>query len=244
MSVFKYRQRVYGRYVDAATSPLAPDTLDGLDSRRPVLGRLIAEHFPPQRDAAILELGCGHGALLHFARAAGYTRMEGVDASPAQVAAAKRLGVLDVRAGELLPTLYGTPAASLDAVVAYDVIEHLTKDELITVTDEVVRVLKPGGRWIIHAPNGLSPFCGVMTYGDLTHEQAFTPESLTQLFLSSGFRSASFHEDPPAVRGAASAVRALLWKFVRLIYRAVLVIETGIPDYRVFTINLIAVATK
>src|SRR5581483_4474529 len=114
----------------------------------------------------------------------GYTNMRGVDASPAQVDAARRLRIAGVSAGEMLPTLRTTAAASQDAVIAYDVIEHLTKDELIEVTDEVVRVLKPGGRWIVHVPNGLSPFAGVMTYGDLTHELAFTPESLTQLFLS------------------------------------------------------------
>lgn len=238
-----YRTRIYSQYVDAASSPLAPDTVAGFEPRRASLTRLIAQHFPPQRDAAILELGCGHGALLYFARAAGYTNASGVDGSPAQVAAAQRLGLRDVRAGELLPTLRAQPAASLDAVIAYDVIEHLTKDELIDVTDEVFRVLTPGGRWILHAPNGVSPFGGVITYGDLTHEQAFTPESLTQLFLASGFRSIRVHEDPPAVHGLASAVRAVLWRLIRQLYRFALLIESGI-DGRVFTINLIAVATK
>ncbi len=240
----KYRSRIYGRYVDAATTKLAPDAIAGLEPRRATLTRLIAEHFPPQKDAAILEVGCGHGALLYFAREAGYTNMRGVDRTPSQVEAARRLGINEVRAGEMLPTLYGTPAASLDAVIAYDVIEHLTKDELIDLADEIVRVLKPGGRWIVHAPNGLSPFAGAMTFGDLTHELAFTPESLTQLFLSSGFREATFHEDSPVAHGAKSTLRALLWPVIRFLYRAALVVETGMSDYRIFTLNLIAVATK
>lgn len=239
----KYRSRIYVRYVEAASAKLAPATLDGLAPRRAALTRLIADHFPPQKDATILEIGCGHGALLYFAREAGYANLQGVDGSPSQVDAARRLGVHEVRSGELLPTLYGMPPASQDAVVAYDVIEHLTKDELIDVADEVLRVLKPGGRWIVHAPNAASPFCGVIAYGDLTHEQAFTPESLTQLFLSSGFRSATFHEDPPAAHGPASTARALLWPLVRFAYRAALMIETGM-DHRIFTTNLIAVATK
>jgi SAM-dependent methyltransferase len=240
----KYRARIYGDYVNAATDALAPETTAGLASRSPVLTRFIAEHFPPEPDAAILDLGCGHGALLYFAGQAGYTNVSGIDGSPAQIEAAHRLGIAGVKAGEILPSLRLTPAASLDAVIAYDVIEHLTKDELIDVTDEVFRTLKPGGRWIVHAPNGLSPFCGVMTYGDLTHEMAFTPESLTQLFLACGFKSASFYEDPPAVRGLKSAVRAVLWRLLRQVYRAALVIETGMPEYRVFTINLTAVAVK
>ncbi len=240
----KYRQRIYGQYVSAASAPLAPDTVAGLEPRRPALARFIARYFPERRDAAILELGCGHGVLLHFAREAGYTNIGGVDASPAQIEAARRLGIQDVRQGEMLPLLNALPPSSLDAVVAYDVIEHLTKDELVTLTDEVARVLKPGGRWIVHAPNGLSPFAGVMTYGDLTHEQAFTPESLTQLFLSSGFRTVEFAEDPPIAHGLKSAVRAALWQIIRRFYRFLLIAETGMTEHRVFTINLIAVATK
>jgi SAM-dependent methyltransferase len=149
-----------------------------------------------------------------------------------------------VRHGELLPALNAQAPDSLDAIIAYDVIEHLTKDELITVTDEVARVLKPGGRWIIHVPNGLSPFVGVMTYGDLTHELAFTPESLTQLFLSSGFHSLDVFEDPPAVHGWKSTLRAVLWRLVRQVYRLILAVETGSTEHRVFTMNLIAVAVK
>jgi 2-polyprenyl-3-methyl-5-hydroxy-6-metoxy-1,4-benzoquinol methylase len=240
----KYRERIYSNYVDAASAALAPESVEGLASRSPVLSRFIAAHFPSARQAAILDLGCGHGALLYFARRAGYTNVSGIDGSPAQIEAARRLEIDGVKAGEILPMLRAAPANSLDAVIAYDVIEHLTKDELIDVTDEVFRTLKPGGRWIVHAPNGLSPFCGVMAYGDLTHEMAFTPESLTQLFLSGGFKSATFHEDPPAVRGPKSFVRAVLWRLIRQIYRAALVIETGMTDYRVFTINLTAVAMK
>jgi SAM-dependent methyltransferase len=240
----RYRERIYGHYVDAASAPLAPETLAGLEGRRPVLSRFITDHFPASRDARIIDLGCGHGALLHFARDAGYTNLSGIDGSPAQVAAARRLGIDGVRHGDLMTALAAEPAASAEAIVAYDVIEHLTKDELVDMTDAVRRVLKPGGRWIIHAPNGLSPFAGVMRYGDLTHEQAFTPESLTQLFLASGFREAAFHEDPPAVRGLASAVRSLLWRVVRCVMRLALVVETGIPEYRVLTMNLIAVAVK
>ncbi len=239
-----YRERIYGDYVKAATSSLAPETLAGLEGRRPVLARFIVDHFPPSRDARIVDLGCGHGALLHFARDAGYTQVSGIDGSPAQVDAAKRLGIAGIRQGDALTLLAAEPEASFDAVVAYDVIEHLTKDELVDMTDAVRRVLKPGGRWLIHAPNGLSPFAGVMRYGDLTHEQAFTPESLTQLFLASGFREASFYEDPPAIRGLKSAVRRLLWRVVRGLMRFALVVETGMPEYRVLTMNLIAVAVK
>ena len=238
-----YRRRIYGRYVEAASASLAPESVAGLAPRRPSLRRFIARHFPPQRDAAILELGCGHGALLQIAREEGYPRMQGVDASASQVSAARRLGIDGVRHGELLPAVKQERDASLDAIVAYDVIEHLTRDELIELIDETARVLKPGGRFIVHAPNAMSPFAGTILYGDVTHEQAFTPESLTQLFLSSGFKAVEFAEDPPTAHGLKSAVRAVLWKILRQLYRLALTIETGAGG-QVFTVNPIAVATK
>lgn len=240
----KYRERIYGSYVEAATSRLAPDTVAGLAPRRAYLSRLVAQHFPADRNAAILEVGCGHGALLHVAREAGYTRIEGVDGSPSQVAAARRLGIAGVREADLRDALAAAAPGSLDAVVAFDVIEHLTRDELIDVTDAVHRVLKPGGRWIIHVPNAASPFAGIVLYGDLTHELAFTPESLSQLLLSSGFASASFHEDTPAGSGAKSIVRRLLWRVVRTGLRAYIAVETGVTAPIPLTQNLLAVAIR
>jgi SAM-dependent methyltransferase len=243
MSQYRYRERIYRHYVEAATRDLAPATLDGLAPRLPYLARLVARHFPPARDAAILDLGCGHGALLHAAREAGYDNLLGIDNSPAQIAAAKRLGIAGVEHGDLLQAVKALPGASRDAIIAFDVIEHLTKDELIDVTDEVLRVLKPGGRWIVHVPNGVSLFSGASRYDDLTHELSFTCESLTQLILASGFRSAAFFEDEPVAHGLKSAVRLVLWKAIRAALRFYLTVETGAAQ-KVLTQNMLAVAIK
>lgn len=239
----RYRERIYRHYVEAAGQTLAPDTLAGLAPRRPYLERLIARHFPPARDAAILDLGCGHGALLHVARGSGYTNLLGIDNSPAQVAAAKRLGIQGIHHGDLFEAIRTLPDASRDVIVAFDVIEHFTKDELIDVTDEVLRVLKPGGRWIVHVPNGVSLFAGASRYDDLTHELAFTCESLTQLTLASGFRSAAFFEDEPVAHGIKSAARLVLWKMIRAVLRFYLTVETGSAQ-PVLTQNMLAVAIK
>jgi SAM-dependent methyltransferase len=243
MPQYRYRERIYRHYVEAATQELAPATLEGLAPRMPYLTRLVARHFPPARDAAIVDLGCGHGALLHAARKAGYTNLLGIDNSPAQIAAAKRLGIDGVEQGDLLQAIKTFPSDSRDVIIAFDVIEHLTKDELIDLTDDVLRVLKPGGCWIVHVPNGVSLFAGASRYDDLTHELAFTCESLTQLTMASGFRSAAFFEDEPVAHGLKSAVRLVLWKMIRALLRFYLAVETGAAQ-PVLTQNMLAVATK
>lgn len=135
--------------------------------------------------------------------------------------------------------------ASLDVVVVFDVIEHFTRDELLPFVDQVHRVLKPGGRWIIHAPNSESPFFGAIRFGELTHELAFTRTSIAQLLLSSGFAEVCCFEDAPVVHGTKSALRWLLWKSFRGVLRLYIAAETGdAGGAHIFSRNLLAVATK
>lgn len=240
-----YRSRIYGQYVKSRQQSLAPETLDGLKPRAAYLRKLIRQHFPADRSSTVLDVGCGHGTLIHFARECGYTSLRGVDGSPEQVAAARQLGIMGVEEGDLLRVLANQPDTSLDVVVAFDVIEHFTRDELIPFIDQVIRVLKPNGRWIIHAPNGESPFCGRMRYWDLTHELAFTRTSLNQLLLSSGFSTVCCFEDTPIVHGAISALRWVLWKIIRSMLRLYIASETGdAGNAHIFTQNMLAVATK
>jgi 2-polyprenyl-3-methyl-5-hydroxy-6-metoxy-1,4-benzoquinol methylase len=245
MTTETYRSRIYNHYVQARNHPLAPTSLDGLAPRIPYLRRLVRKHFPADKNAAVLDLGCGHGALLHVARQQGYLNLLGVDGSPEQVAAAAHLGIQGVTEGDLNAMLLAQPDASLDLVVAFDVIEHFTRDELLPFVDQVHRVLKPGGRWIIHTPNGESPFFGAIRYGDLTHELAFTRTSLSQLLLSSGFSDLRCFEDTPVVHGAKSALRWALWKSVRGLLRLYIAAETGdASNAHIFSRNVLAVSIK
>jgi len=240
-----YRTRIYQNYVNSREEPLAPQNIEGLEVRASRLKQLILNHFPSDRHSKILDLGCGHGAIIYFARQMGYPNIMGVDTSPEQVESAKQLGIEGVQYGDLNDTLRLTEEESLDVVITYDVIEHFKKEELIPFIDEVHRVLKRGGMWIIHTPNGESIFGGRMLYGDFTHEIAFTRTSITQILLSSGFQKVSCFEDVPFVQGLKSAIRYLLWYIIRGILWLYLAIETGYTGREnIFSQNFITVAIK
>jgi cyclopropane fatty-acyl-phospholipid synthase-like methyltransferase len=219
-----YRNRIYQYYVQARQQSL---TLDGLKPRAAQLNKLIREHFPSDKNATIIDLGCGHGALVYFAQQHGYHNITGVDTSPQQIAEAKRLGIQGIVEADLMATLQSLPDKSQDMVIAFDVIEHFTKDELLPFVDQVHRVLRQGGKWIIHAPNAESPFFGRIRYGDFTHELAFTSTSITQLLKSSGFSQINCYEDAPIPHGLKSFVRWLLWKFISGMLRIYMAVETG-----------------
>jgi 2-polyprenyl-3-methyl-5-hydroxy-6-metoxy-1,4-benzoquinol methylase len=240
-----YRQRLYQHYSAAGTSGLAIEGSDRLDPRAAHIQNLIRQHFPPHQDAAILDVGCGHGAILYFARQAGYQNTVGIDWSASQVAEASRRGITGVIEGDVLQVLESFAAESQDVVIAFDIIEHFTKDELLHCLDQIWRVLKTGGKLIIHAPNGASPFCGRIRYGDFTHELAVTRESMIQLCQVCGFSQIVCYEDQPVPHGIKSGVRWLLWKVIRGIMRFYMAVETGSMDSdMIFSQNLFCIATK
>ena len=232
-----YRDRVYAEYNQQSTQ-----AKDRLASRAPYLRWMIKRCFPADHECQILDLGCGDGALLHFLREADYTNCRGVDISPTQVEAAEQLGV-KVERGDLMQALSLMTDKSLDVIVALDVIEHLTKSELLSFADEIYRALKDGGRWIIHCPNGDSPFFAAIRYGDWTHEQVFTSTSLLQVIKAAGFGYLSCQEDPIVPHGLKSAIRRLLWTIVRTVIRTISLIETGSAS-NIYTRNLLAIAVK
>lgn len=238
-----YRERILQRYV--STHQSVSGAAAGLERRRPFLDKLVAEHFPQDKAAAILDLGCGHGAIIRAAQRAGYTNVRGVDASPEQVAAAKDLGIAGVRQGDLLQTLAETGDASLDAVVLFDLYHYFTRGQQMWIADQVLRVLKPGGRFILHVPNGEAIFAGRMRYWDFLADFSYTRASLAQLLRAAGFADVACFEDRPVAHGLKSMVRAILWRGVRLWARLVLAAETGETGRdAIFSQVMLAVARK
>jgi SAM-dependent methyltransferase len=240
-----YRARLLARYVSTHSSVGDAAAQQGLERRRAFLDALVQRHFPADRTAAVLDLGCGHGALLWAARRAGYTNLTGIDASPEQVAAAKRLGIEGVRQQDLREGLAALSPDSLDVVVLFDLFHYFDRPEQIAIIDAVHRVLKPGGRWILHVPNGEALFAARMRYWDYLASGAFTHASIAQVLLASGFRDVRCYEDQPIPHGLKSWGRWVLWKAIRGVSRLVLAAETGDTGRdAIFSQCLLAVAFK
>jgi len=235
-----YRHRLYERYVE---THLRGVTMKHIQKRTPFLRRVI-KFLPKDKEASILDLGCGHGSFLYVETQAGYSNIHSVDISADQVEAAKKLGLKNVRQKDLMLELREADDASYDIIVAIDVIEHMTKSELLDFVDDVFRVLKKGvGRLILHMPNASSPFAGRIRYGDYTHEQAFTQGSLSQVLRAAGFGQIECFEDTPPVHGIMSSIRWILWKCFRTILRIMLAVETGARN-EIFSQTFLAVVEK
>lgn len=244
MSV-SYREELYNHYVSARSSSGLDDAefFLNVERRKPFLNQVIKKYFPRDLKSKIVELGCGSGALLYFAKKAGYQDILGCDVSQEQVELSKKLGLTEVGMQDAMSAIHSFADQSIDVVVSFDVIEHMTKTESLGLSREVFRTLKPNGKWIIHTVNAESPFFGRIRYGDFTHEMAYTKESIKQLLSVTGFKDVVCYEDEPPRHGVKSILRYLLWKMVRSIFRAMLAAETGEKN-GIFSQNFLVVAAR
>jgi len=222
-----YRDTLYGRYVSGFQQrPDVPATPAATARQFRIQAYHLRDWLPAALDANILDAGCGAGELLAFFQHRGYANIQGVDVSPEQVELCRRV-TPRVAQGDVLEYLAATEG-QFDLISAMDLVEHLSKDELLRFLTACRRALKPGGRIIIQTPNPGSPFFGEIRYGDLTHEQALTPKLLERLLALHGFGDVSCREAGPVpVSGAKGLVRWILWQVICTVRRAYDLVECG-----------------
>jgi SAM-dependent methyltransferase len=240
-----YRSRLYQHYLSTHDRPNLGQIQQDLKHRAPYLKQLIRRWIPEDRFIRILDLGCGYGALLYFLKESGYCYLSGVDRSPEQVMVARQLEIDAVQEGDVLDFLRKKEDHSYDVVIAFDILEHFTKQEIFIIVDEIYRVMQSKGKLILHVPNGEGIFSGRIYFGDLTHQTAFTCQSIHQLMSAVGFTRIDFVEDTPVVHGVKSGTRYVLWKVFRSLFRLIYMAETGDTGRGlILTQNLIAVVEK
>lgn len=108
---------------------------------------LIKKYAPHGRLRSILDAGCGTGLLGTKLQQLG--RVIGIDISPIAIRYAKKRGVHSRRASiEKLPFSSNT----FDVVTSVDVLYHTQVKHDATAISETLRVLKPGGVFILRVP--------------------------------------------------------------------------------------------
>ncbi|MDP9238237.1 MAG: class I SAM-dependent methyltransferase [Chloroflexota bacterium] len=112
----------------------------------------LIRHYAPLEGARILDIGCGLGVYVRKFREFS-DQVYGIDIDAKRlVEGAKTTPGTMLSASETLPFRSGI----FDVIVLNEVIEHV-RDDAATLR-EALRVLRPGGRIVIYAPNRLYPF--------------------------------------------------------------------------------------
>lgn len=101
----------------------------------------VEKFLETQREACIIDLGCGEGVLVKAYRAKGYN-ITGMDLHY-ESEHVKRASILET----------GYPDGSFDLVLCMDVIEHLSFGDQEHALNEIQRLLRPGGKLLLTVPN-------------------------------------------------------------------------------------------
>lgn len=242
-----HKEQLYGKYISSGQagrkidkSVVSPDI--AFKSRAPYVKYLINKTIPTDRKIRIVDLGCGHGTYVYFLKKYGYTNIIGIDDSSEQVQFAKDLGIDEVIKGDISEFVRNNKE-KIDVVLLMDVIEHLSLSDTMNLLEGINKCLTEGGKVIMHTPNAEGVFGMRIRYGDLTHEQAFTPMSMRQLMQSLDYTNIISYEDKPLIYDVKSFIRRIIWTILTIPFRLILIAETGMLNF-VMSQNMLTVANK
>jgi O-antigen chain-terminating methyltransferase len=133
----------------------------------------------------VVDVGCGRGEWLELLAEQGLCA-RGADVNDVTVSDCRARG-LDVAEADALSFLSSLPDASVGAVTALHVLEHLPFRTMVSVIEESVRVLAPGGVAIFETPNPENLLVGACRfYIDPTHRRPLHPDALAFIAQARG----------------------------------------------------------
>jgi 2-polyprenyl-3-methyl-5-hydroxy-6-metoxy-1,4-benzoquinol methylase len=162
-----------------------------------------------ERDSAtILEIGCNRGYLLSVFGTLGFKRVYGVDLSPEDVEACKKIAPhANVVCGDAVEFL-ALRKEEFDVILLKAVLEHMEKAQVMPFLQHIKRALRKGGTVIIDVPNMDWLLAQHERYMDFTHELGFTRESLSQVMRNT-------FDDVSVFKGKAVPDKRLLVRLMR-----------------------------
>lgn len=238
-----YREKIYPRYIDALYNNVNRFDESAFKQYARTYAQIYSRFLPQNRSAKILDVGCGPGYFVYALKTMGYTNVEGIDTSEQQVAIAKGYG-LNVTQFDLFEFLLDKNQ-QYDVIIATDILEHLTKNEIVELLDIANKTLRPEGIFICAVPNANSPFATRLRYIDLTHELSFTEESLREIFEVTNFRVFHIGGEKVKPRTIKAVIRYVMSAFLKFVWKLFMIAELGRPAARLsLEYKLIAVARK
>lgn len=209
-------------------------------------GRRIDPRVQAHLGVPTVDLACGTGELLYHLRRRGSTNLTGVDLSADSLSAAQRFvpGASFIHQ-DVTVFLQQVEPASIGLITGLNIVEHLPKQSLVAFFSLVHRALRPGGQFLMVVPNAVSPYGTIPRYWDITHELAFSPNSVRQLSVAAAFKNEpDFFEVGPIPHGFLSSLRWVAWKIISQQIRLRLLIESGSARSPVYTQDMLVTIAK
>jgi len=183
------RNELFKNYYKTCFGKAHPDLDRELKNVAINYSKFYKPFLPDDKEAKILDIGCGLGHFLFALKEIGYKNFEGIDLAPDNVEIVKEK--ITERAF-LEDTFEYLPKKKnfYDFIHTRDIIEHIPKNKIIEFLKLIFQALKPGGKLIVGTANaaGFSSAVLIERYIDFTHEILFTEWSLEQVLKIVGFQ--------------------------------------------------------
>jgi SAM-dependent methyltransferase len=237
---------IYERYLESCFIRVNIPSREAFENMAQCYLDWYSPYLPKNKDARILDFGCGMGHFLYFLKKMGYSNFIGIDISPQQVDFVRKYITNNVILADGFDFLKEALRKGdyFDVIVLNDVIEHIPKVKILELLKLILNTLKPGGKVFIKTGNMGNPFNLRTRYIDFTHEIGFTEHSLYEVLYMAGFRKIRvFGAREPCGRGIKAGIMRLMNNsfqiFLRSLFRVLL-----IPPPKILDKNIIAIGEK
>lgn len=178
-----------------------------------VVPSYLLSYLPEDKDALIIDFGCGFGQILLALKRLGYSNIAGVDIDPEAIEflSEKGIKVYQGLSADAAQELRGK--ASL--VIASHVIEHFPKSEIVPILVKLRSLLSANGEFFMMVPNAQSFTGAYWAYEDFTHQTLFTAGSVYFVLSASGFCNVRF-VDVDCTVGQKLWIRIIRKLFLRI----------------------------
>lgn len=203
--------------------------------------------FLSSYEERILDVGCGMGHFLFFLKKFGFSNVTAIDKSKECV---------DYCVGNNLIAQHNIYHVGLeeflqnkldkfDIIVLNDVLEHISKESIITCLRSIKEALGSKGRIIIKVVNAANPITGSASrYNDFTHTIGFTEESLEQVLRMAGYREVKIYPQKIWVYNwFVNLLGASTQGLINIFFRTMNLLY-GRRTTKIFTKDLIAIGFK
>ncbi len=236
-----YRKIIYEKYLSSVN--VTNEDIEESFNNNISLHKEVAKIIPRDKQAKILDIGCGYGVFLRTLQKKGYKSLYGVEVGKEEN---KFLNSKDLNVSQLdIFDFLEKDPNKYDLITRFDVFEHFKKNERIGLGPFIKDKLKSTGILVVRVPNAEAIFKGSIMYGDFTHETFFTKRSLIQLFNAFSFLSVDVYP----VYNFGGTWKAKIAKYLYMgyvsLYKTLLYIDNS-PSVKYFipTQNVIAIIRK
>lgn len=203
-----------------------------------------ARFLPEDKDAAILDIGCGWGQFLFFLNHKGYRNLLGIDLVQKPIDFINKYGIKAEKISSL-KEFQTKSQIKFDFISMIYVLEQMPKEEIISNLRSIKELLKEDGRALIVTINMANLTGPSMLYNDFAQECGFTDRSLKQVINGAGFSDVEIMGSKLIL---TFNLRRLLWVLANIIWHKILaalyILERGLDRPGIMSLNLIAYIKK